>query len=387
MTARPLDFKHFSEDGLDQFRRILEYAFAKNGGRKRLPVASTGRTPLTDSGAAHEGQMKAMASTPDYYVPPAVGPHEATIIAAEPGLSTKGNSQIKISVQLDASGEALIDYLGTDGTVKGAGLSKAKLRALGINVDSDAEVPDEQIAAQLLGRKTIVELEHENQEKKDEASNTWVPATHFDSVTGQTIQLKRARVKGFRAANVGGMVPAAPAPQQYQAQQAQQAYAQAPQGFPQQAAQPPFAQQAAPAPQYAPPAQQQYAPPQQAYAPPVQQAQQYAPPAQQQYAQPAPVPQAWAPPAGAPQPQYAQAPQQAQQYAPPQQQYAAPPQIPQPAPAMAPVQMQPPAPPGQVPWATAPQAPTESPAQQEEKKRRGRPPKAPADGGGQPPQQ
>lgn len=315
--------------------------------------------------------MKGMASAPDYYIPPPEGPHPATITAAEPCFSSKGNSQIKVDVTLDATGEVLTDYLGTDGTVKGAGLSKAKFRGLGVvEIDSDQEIPDEVIAAKILGRKTIVELGHENAQKKDDASNTWVNATHFDPVTGNTIQLKRARVIGFRMAQVAAVAPqqhqqvpqqpqyAAPVQQpQYAApapQPVPQQYAQAPQQFAQPIAQPPFAQ---PAPVAAP----QY-PPQPQYA--------------QQPVQQPPMPQAWQQPQVAPvagqHPQYAQpAPQYAQHP-----QYAPPPGIPAPA-AMAPVQLAPPAPPGQVPWATAPAAP-QQPAE-EAKPRRGRPPKAQAE--------
>ena len=248
--------------------------------------------------------MKNMGSTPDYYIPPNEGPHPGKVIAAEAGLSKKGNTQIHISVQLDGMSEVVEDYIGTDGTVKGASLGKAKLRGLGIDVSTDAEVADEVIAAQLLGRSTIVELEHENAQRKDDASGEWVNATHFDPATGQTIQLKRPRVKGFRSANVGAPMQAQAPQQQYQQQ--------APQQFAQPTAQPPAQPQqwAPPAqqPQYAPPAQaQQYAPPQQPQyvqpQPPAQQPQ-YAQPVQQGYAPPGTqpqMPQAWAPPPGAPQ--------------------------------------------------------------------------------------
>jgi hypothetical protein len=284
--------------------------------------------------------MKGMASTPDYYIPPAEGPHPATIIAAEPGLSSKGNTQIKVQVQIDGLSEVIDDYLGTDGTVKGAGISKAKFRGLGVDVTSDAEVPDEVIAANLIGRKCIVELAHENAQKKD--GDKYVDATHFIPETGQTIQLKRARIIGFRMANVGGMPtqpqqlnPGQPAPQQPQYAQQQ------PQQFAQPAAQPPFAQPVPQPQQWAPPAQPQFAqplPPQPQYAQP-----QFQQPVPQQYVggptgsmQPVPQ-QQWAPPPGGQQ----------------QVQYQQPPQIPQ---QMQPVQMQPPAPPQAVPWAQDPNA-------------------------------
>lgn len=312
--------------------------------------------------------MKNMGSTPDYYIPPAEGPHPGRVIAAEAGLSKRGNTQIHVSVQLDGMSEVVEDYIGTDGTVKGASLGKAKLRGLGVDVTTDAEVPDEVIASQILGRSTIVEIEHENAQRKDESSNTWVDMTHFVPETGQTIQLKRARVKGFRMANVSAPVAQAQAPQQQYQQQA-------PQQFAQPAAQPPA--------QFAPPAQQQWAPPAQAqqYAPPQAPPQAWAPPAQPQYAQPvqqgyAPpgtqpqmpqMPQAWAPPPGAP--QVYQQPQQAQP------QYAPPPQIPQPQ--MAPVGFAPPAPPANVPWAQPPNGAAPETVEQTEAKKRGRPRKAP----------
>ena len=310
--------------------------------------------------------MKNMGSTPDYYIPPAEGPHPATVIAAEAGLSKKGNTQIHVSVQIDGLSEVVEDYIGTDGTVKGASLGKTKLRGLGIDVSTDAEVPDEVIAAQLLGRKTIVEIEHENAQKKNESTGVWEDLTHFIPETGATIQLKRARVKGFRSANFAA-APVAQAPQQGYQQQA-------PQQFAQPAAQPPqYAQAPAPQqPQYAQPPQQ-WAPPQQPqYAAPVAPAPQYQQPAPMQapmqgYAPPGqqpPMPQAWAPPPGAPQVQYQQAPPQ----------YALPPQVPQPQ--MAPVQMLPPAQPAPVPWAQPPNGAPETSAETE-KKRRGRPPKAP----------
>ena len=142
--------------------------------------------------------MKGMASTPDYYIPPPEGPHAATIVAATPGLSKKDNTQIEIQAQLDGTTEIIKDWIGTDGTVKGAGMSKTKLRGLGVDLSSDVEVPDELVAASLLGRKCIVVLKHENAQRKAD-DGTYVNATHFDAQTGQTIQLKTATTTGQAA--------------------------------------------------------------------------------------------------------------------------------------------------------------------------------------------
>jgi hypothetical protein len=301
--------------------------------------------------------MKGMASAPDYYVPPAEGPHPGTVIAATPKLSKAGATMIHIQTQLDGMSEVIDDYMITDGAAKGAGMGKTKLRGLGIDVSSDVEVPDEQICAQLLNRKCIIVLEHEDQTKATE-DGTRVKATHLDERTGQVIQLKRATAKGYRMANVGGMQAQAPqmqyaqppaVPQQQFAPQAPVQFAPAappPQQYAPQSAQPPFA----------PTQQPQFVPnqPQQQFAYQGQ-PQQYAPqapaqaPAQAQYAPQAPQPQY-----AAAQPQYQQAPQG----------YAPAPGIP------APVQFQSPAAPAPVPWATNPAAPPTNGVEGEKKKRK-----------------
>lgn len=308
--------------------------------------------------------MKGMASAPDYYVPPAEGPHPGTVIAATPKLSKAGATMIHIQTQLDGMSEVIDDYMITDGAAKGAGMGKTKLRGLGIDVSSDVEVPDEQICAQLLNRKCIIVLEHEDQTKATE-DGTRVKATHLDERTGQVIQLKRATAKGYRMANVGGMQAQAPQTQ-YAAPPGVPQQQFAPQQFAPQAQAPvAFAPVAAPPQQYAPQtAQPPFAPTQQPQFVPNQPQQQFAYQGQpQQYA-----PQA---PAQAPaQPQYApQAPQP--QYAAAQPQYQQAPQGYAPAPGIpAPVQFQSPAAPAPVPWATNPAAPPTNGVEGEKKKRK-----------------
>jgi hypothetical protein len=235
--------------------------------------------------------MKGMKSALDYYVPPNKGEYPSTVIAAEATFAKKtGASMIHIQTQIDGTSETVDDYLITDGTQKGAGIAKAKLRGLGVDVNTDAEIPDEQIAASLIGRKTIMVIDHEPSQRKNEAGE-YVNATHYDPDTGKTIQLMRAVAKGYRQASVVSAPPPAQFAQAPAQQFAppQQPYAQAP------------AQQFAPPQQYAPPAQQ-FAPPAGAFVPPGY-AQQPAPP--QQYAPPLPPAQApWqqqAAPAPAPQ--------------------------------------------------------------------------------------
>lgn len=193
--------------------------------------------------------MKAMGSAKEYYTPPQKGKYPATITAVEPGFSKKGESHLKVTVELadgPGKGETQDKWIGTDGTTKYGAAGKPFLRGLGLNVDSDAEIPDEEIARRILGLKVFVEIDHEPQMEKDEQGNYTKPRTYFDPKSGQTIQLYRWLVKGFQMVNTGAQMQApaqtfAP-PQQMQApvqfappqQIPQGAYAQAPQGFPQQ---------------------------------------------------------------------------------------------------------------------------------------------------------
>jgi hypothetical protein len=267
--------------------------------------------------------MKAMKSAKEYYTPPAKGKHPAVISIAEATFSKKGASMIHLTLTLEgaSAGEQIEDWAITDGSAKGGGFGKAKLRGLGVDVESDAEIPDEQLAQSLLGRRVFIEVDHEQQMNKDAAGNL-VPTTHFDTNTNQTIPIMRAVAKGYSAFNVG--TAQAPAPQQYaQAPQQQFAqppqYAQAPQQFAPQGYAPPGqpVPQFAQAPQYAPPQTQNYGPP------PGQAPQQYAgqPPqyaqpgmpmqGQPQFAQPQ-LPLAQAPWAGQPAPTNGAAPAEAE---------------------------------------------------------------------------
>lgn len=198
--------------------------------------------------------MKGMKSAKEYYTPPPKGKHPAIVSLCEATFSKKGASMLHLTVTLEGQfgGEQIEDWAITDGSAKGGGIGKAKLRGLGVDVETDAEIPDEVLAQQLLGRKIFVEVDHEPQMRKNEAGEL-VPSTHFDTTTGQTITLQRAIAKGYSTVNVGAVAQApvqgyAPPQQQYQQAPAQFA----PQG------QPGFQPQYQQAPQFAPQGQPQY---------------------------------------------------------------------------------------------------------------------------------
>lgn len=271
--------------------------------------------------------MKNMAGAKEFWQAPPEGKYPSTITEVEAKLSNKGSTMLALTLQIDEPeqyrGETAYDYIITDGSAKGGGMGKAKLRGLGVNVDANIEVPDEQLAAQLRGQKVLVVYGNEPQMTQSFEGGPYDKVrTAIDPSTGQEVQINKLVVKGYSRHNFAQPVHAAPQPQQQIAQAPQQQFvAQAPQQFAQ-----------APAPQA------QFAP--QGYDPATGQ----------------PLMQGYAPP------QFAQAPQQA--FA-PNPGYAAP------QPAFAPAAAQPqqafaPAPgaPAQVPWAAAP-GPNGAPAAQQ----------------------
>lgn len=177
--------------------------------------------------------MKSMGSASEFYNPPPKGKYLATITATESGHSKKGETQIKVTAELaegPGKGESADKYLGTDGTTRYGSMSKANLRGLGLPVDSDAEISDDQICQRLLGQKVYVEIDHEQLMEKDEKGEYTKPSFVFDARTGQNAPRLRWVIKGFQQVNTGAQIAHAP---QAQAQAPQGQYAQAPQGYPQ----------------------------------------------------------------------------------------------------------------------------------------------------------
>ncbi len=222
--------------------------------------------------------MKNMTQATENLNAPPPGRRLSTITAAEATSSQKtGASMLVLSVEIaDGSpfnGLGATDYLITDGTAKGAGMARKKMRAIGtplINqaIDTDAEIPDAAIAQELVGLQLFVDYGNEQMKSKDAAGEYTVPMTTTDD-KGKVVPLNKLTVVGYSRS--GGAVAQAPVVQQAPAQFVPQ------QGFAPQQTQ-----------QYAPQqGQQQYAP--QQFQQPVQQ--QFAPPAQ--YAQ---APQGYAPP-------------------------------------------------------------------------------------------
>jgi hypothetical protein len=213
--------------------------------------------------------MKGMKSADEFQQAPAPGRYWSVVAAADATFAKSGASMIKLTPTIDDprfpqfKDASCDDYIITDGGAKGGGMGKTKLRGLGIDVDSsDADVADEAICAQLLGRGCWVDYGNEQRMTRTGEDGPYnIPMTATDARTGQMVKLMKLTVKGYAVHNVGAsqQAPAQqvtqpqigqPPPQQLEgrgqyAPQAPQQYAQAPQQY--------APQGFVPAPGFAPP--------------------------------------------------------------------------------------------------------------------------------------
>lgn len=247
--------------------------------------------------------MKNMSKAQESLQAPPPGWRLSVITEAVAGVSKKsGASMLTLTVEIDEGGEydglSANDYLITDGSAKGAGIAKKKLRGIATPMalqalDTDAEIPDHVLAQEMVGVKLFVLFGNEQmmgKANKDDPSAPYdTPLTTVDA-TGKTVPLNKLTVQNYSRsappalagqANIGQVAPP-PAPAQFVPQQAVpmqgQPVFQPQQPYPGQVAAgygnvPPL--QGGPTPQgtfpgFNPafPQQQGFAPPQQGFAPP-----------------------------------------------------------------------------------------------------------------------
>lgn len=153
--------------------------------------------------------MKAMAQAKEFNTPP-IGRYKARLTSVEPGMSSSGKPKLSISGEIiepaEHAGAVFFDTIITDGTTKGAGFSKAKLRGLGIDVDSDVEIPDEELAARLTGVETYVDLDHQPRFSKNPATGD------YDIAVTQVVDGKQVPVMNLKVSAYLGSVDTAAAP-------------------------------------------------------------------------------------------------------------------------------------------------------------------------------
>lgn len=162
--------------------------------------------------------MRGMASAKEQRPCPPDGRYPFNIVAADPGFTqTKevagqqrgGDSKISLSLEIaegEYAGYPAFDELGTDGNTNFGAMSKKRLRQLDVQgLDSDADVPDDVIAGQLLNRRVFAEVKREQREDK-----TGAKQFDIDEKTGTKIPLYRLRIIGYVRQPVAGAVAGAP---------------------------------------------------------------------------------------------------------------------------------------------------------------------------------
>lgn len=196
-------------------------------------------------------KLKDQDESGDFVIPP-IGRYPFKVIASEAKTSAirnegtpdqKGGSpMITITGEIrdeNYAGAQFFDNMITDESFKGAGHGKKKLRGLGVNVDSEVEIPDEQIAADLLDHEGFVDIEHEPMMGKDGNGQYAVP--QFKLVDGKSVPKVKLVAKAYYSADLavaqaaaGSTLPAPTAPTTQQAApQGAPAGFPPPQGFPQ----------------------------------------------------------------------------------------------------------------------------------------------------------
>lgn len=226
--------------------------------------------------------MKGMKSAQEYqYVVPPAGTYRTKVVTASAGLSQNENTQLTVEIEIvepeQFAGVTVKTWIGTDGTTDYGRMGKKLLRGLGVDVDaSDDEIPDSQLAHQLLGREVWTTFKQVPRMEKSDSGKWDKPV--YETVNGKQVPRMQLRVESFGGVitHMGRIaqptqqpaVQSTPAQQQAFQQQFQQP-------APQVVAQPPqYAQQ------FQQPAPAQFVPPQAQPAP-----QQFAPPAGPQFPQ------------------------------------------------------------------------------------------------------
>lgn len=133
-------------------------------------------------------------SLTDFSKLPAQGKwHPAIITSAEAKSSSGGNSMIAVQTTLEgeAEGYGLFDNFLTDGKTKGGGFGKKKL--MGCGVDTSQARPDEEVAAELLGKKVFVKVRHEIVKDEDPPGSKKYTKVRYDTNDkGEQVPVKKA---------------------------------------------------------------------------------------------------------------------------------------------------------------------------------------------------
>lgn len=135
------------------------------------------------------------------------GRYPLRVIAAEAGTTSKKQlSQVALRLTIEGHSEecdgvSVFENLITEG--KAAPYTKTKLRQLGIDLDANPNITDEEIADELVGKLVFGDLSLEVAKKTDEVTNKIVTKFVLDE-DGNEVPAKQNRVIAFYAIDTGG---------------------------------------------------------------------------------------------------------------------------------------------------------------------------------------
>lgn len=145
------------------------------------------------------------------------GRYPLRVISAEAGATSSGLSEVALRLAIEGHSEELdgitvFEHLITDPNSKAMPYTKTKLRQLGVDVDADTDISDEELATQLTGLLVWGDLTLEVAKTRDPDTGKIVTKYELDAA-GKEVAAKTNRVAAFYSVDVGGVAPAQSAPQ------------------------------------------------------------------------------------------------------------------------------------------------------------------------------
>jgi len=162
--------------------------------------------------------MQNMKGAKEYFEAAPKGRYRVKITKAEATFSKKSNApMIALTAEIRDEGEhvgkQIDDWMITDGTFKGGGIGKRKLRGLGLPVDTDQVIEDSQIVSYLIGLECYADLDTDQMMGESVAGSKVYdrPLTVIDPTTGQTLPRLKNTIENYYLHTVAAQ-PMAPAP-------------------------------------------------------------------------------------------------------------------------------------------------------------------------------
>ncbi len=137
------------------------------------------------------------------------GRYQVRILEASAGEAKSGATMIKVQGAIeggDYEGVVFFDNLITDPENKGIAFAKSRLRGLGVDVDSEEDLTDEQIAEELTGKLVFADLKTEPRKALDDNGGYTKTVTTTDE-NGKEVVVMNNVPTAYYTADVGASKP------------------------------------------------------------------------------------------------------------------------------------------------------------------------------------